>query len=648
MKLTEKQAEAAAHREGSLLVLAGAGSGKTATMCQRGVLMLDEGLKPEQHLMVTFSRKAAREMAERMRRLAGDPARVKGMHILTFHALGVKLIREHARLHGRGATPTIIDERDQEKLALTAANKAGFDPDRLKGEILGWFGTYSLAKNEGLRAGADTLRNDLVARFMQQRARLKDGQLQRVVKAFAYYEDYLYRNRALDFDDLILMPVEMMRLEPALSERLAARYPFITIDEAQDTNKVQYDLIHLIGRHHGNITMVGDDDQSIYGWRGARVENINQFIADYAPKQIKLEENFRSTRAIVDAAAQHIRNNDSRLEKNPYSSGDHGTPPEYVAHETGDDMALRIAYDIAAKMRAGARPKDFAILYRVNAMAGILEPALARARIPYRLVGSRSMFDRKEILAASAVGRLLTNGHDTQAFLRLSEYIQGLGKKGAMDIAQTALDKEVEVWTAAERAPNRARQAVATLRGKLDELRVLGPHHLAAWMVDRDGLDMLAKEKEKDPEQAEKREEMLGIFQGMIQETIEAHLEAEEDPWQAVLEIHISQPDDLGDEDAVTLTTGHRAKGLEWKHVHIAGYSEKLIPYEHPDGSDPQEERRLSYVMITRGAESVTLHHARYLRFPHRQPMTMEPSRYIRELGLSMPAPRARQRLRYA
>src|SRR5690606_4050696 len=139
------------------------------------------------------------------------------------------------------------------KLALTAANKAGFDPDRLKGEILGWFGTYSLAKNEGLRAGADTLRNDLVARFMQQRARLKDGQLQRVVKAFAYYEDYLYRNRALDFDDLILMPVEMMRLEPALSERLAARYPFITIDEAQDTNKVQYDLIHLIGRHHGNI-----------------------------------------------------------------------------------------------------------------------------------------------------------------------------------------------------------------------------------------------------------------------------------------------------------------------------------------------------------------------------------------------------------
>jgi len=622
--LNPEQREAVEHLEGPLLVLAGAGSGKTRVLTARvSRLILEHGVRPDRILAVTFTNKAAAEMRERIRRLLGkEPA---GAWIGTFHSLGARLLRRHAPLLGWDPAFTIFDADASLREIRRVMDDQGLDPKR-------W-------NPKAIRGLIGDAKNQLVTpeSFVEQHADGFDPFARTVAKVYPLYQKSLRRQNALDFDDLLVKPVELLLQEADLLSRYQERFAFILVDEFQDTNHAQFRFLEAMARGHGNLMVVGDDDQSIYGWRGADIRNILDFEATFGGSRVvRLERNYRSTGTILDAANAVIRQNSQRKAKTLRAQREEGA--RIVLVETADerDEAGWIAEEVSHRLASGdlGRHRDAAILYRTNAQSRALEDAFRTRGIPYQIVGGVRFYERREIQDVLAYLRLISNPRDMAAFGRVVNLPRrGVGATSLQRLVAWANELGITALDAASRSdeiPDLPRGAVRGLQrfaaivqefsARATEMAV-GP--LLESLIER--LDLLTHLAEEGPEGEDRIDNIRELIAGAME--FEARLEEE---WEGEEPDHFTELDfflqqvalvtDLDrhdpDGDTVTFMTLHNAKGLEFPTVFLAGLEEGLFPlarsYEEP--AKLEEERRLFYVGITRAMDRLYLTHARERR----------------------------------
>lgn len=620
MQLDMEQQKIVGHKDGHALVLAGAGSGKTACVTHRAASRIVAGLSPERLLLLTFTNKAAREMRERLTSLLG--AQTPLPTVSTFHAFGHRLLRRYPQCCHRRSNPSMIDPDDAEKILQAIMMDQGIPKPFYKLALQ----TFDMVRNDGLHPMLAS-EKDAIMRWFEDTGAFSYEECDRMLEVGREYERRKQAQNLVDFDDLINLPVLALREHPDLRARLNGFLLDITVDEAQDNNKAQYKLLKLLAGK--TVVMVGDDDQSIHRWRGAHPEGLEQFQREFSPDVYRLERNYRSLPVIVNAATRMIRKNTDRLEKNPFATReDNAQPIPYLIHGNGDRMAERIAQDILLRLESGLKASQIAILYRTNAMAKILEPALLRHGIPYRVKAGTDLMSYAEIKMLMAGARLAVNPHDAQAFSRLAQLLPGFGSKSVEKMMVQAGDQAV--LDSIDAAPSKHRETLAVLRSSLISLYQQGPEKLIAWAIGPGGFKpWMTKEAERA---VKTKDRSLTGFQlqeaanealsrricrlKLIQETIQARLSGlpeqtpVEDRWAEALEMLIQPPDEDPEQGAVILSTVHGSKGLQWDTVHIAGFSEGLMPFAK-DGvvQNMTEERCLAYVGWTRAENRLFLHH---------------------------------------
>ena len=602
--LNPAQREAVTHSGGHLLVLAGAGSGKTRVLVHRIAWIVGvEHVSPYSVLAVTFTNKAAREMRERINEMLDVGPR--GMWIGTFHGLAHRLLKSHWHEAGLPENFQILDADDQLRLIKRVYNTLDIDDGRFPPRQAQWF--INSQKDEGLRSRHIEPAHDPFGRTMLQ--------------VYAGYEEACQRGGLVDFAELLLRTHELLLENPSLLEHYRQRFSHILVDEFQDTNAIQYAWLRVIAGDSATVTAVGDDDQSIYGWRGARIENIQNFSSHFAnTKIVRLEQNYRSTGTILRAANAVIARNGDRLGKNLWTEEEDGDPISLYAGFNEHDEARFIAERIQSWVSAGNARSECAILYRSNAQSRVLEEALLREQIPYRIYGGQKFYDRLEIRNALAYLRLLVNRFDDAAFERVvNTPTRGIGDKTLEVVRAVARDQNLPLWRAADvarqRLPSRAANALGSFTALIDRLdeedRALDLHELVDDVIQRSGLlEFHGKER---GERGETRVENL-------RELVTAcHSFVAEDPDAAPLPQFLAEAAlDAGDqqadesEDAVQMMTLHSAKGLEFPLVFVAGMEENLFPHKMSveEPGRLEEERRLCYVGITRAMAKLYLTYA--------------------------------------
>ncbi|HUE77621.1 MAG TPA: UvrD-helicase domain-containing protein [Longimicrobiales bacterium] len=625
--LNPEQREAVEHFEGPLLVLAGAGSGKTRVLTSRVAHLIHEhGVDARSILAVTFTNKAAGEMRERVRRLLGrEPA---GMWIGTFHSIGARLLRRHAEQLGWSSSFTIYDADNSLAEVKRTMDRLGISQKQ-------WH-------PKAVRAAISEAKNQLVddAAYEQLAA---DAFSRVVGRVYPSYQKALKEQNAFDFDDLLVKPVELLRDVPALLERYRDRFAFILVDEYQDTNHAQYRFIEMLAEPEAmaegaNLMVVGDDDQSIYGWRGADVANILDFEARFpGARLIRLERNYRSTQRILDAANRVIAENIRRKGKTLRTEAEEGDRLTVLESADERDEAEWIASEIELRLaEEGARsPRDFVLLYRTNAQSRELERALVERSIPYRIVGGTRFYERREIMDVLAYLRLISNPRDAQAFERIVNYPRrGIGQVSLGRLLEWAATQGLSPLDAAARAgeatdvPAAAASSLerfaATIAGFKRRSDVQGAGGLVEQLVADMGIfAALAEEGPEGEDRAENVRELIAgayEFDARLPTLREVHELPDDVPALDLFLQEVSLITDVDrhdpDADAVTLMTLHTAKGLEFPVVFIGGLEDGLFPlarsYDEPAALE--EERRLFYVGITRAERKVYLTHARTRR----------------------------------
>ena len=605
--LNEAQREAVAAPLGQQRVLAGAGSGKTRVLVHRIAWLIQvEGASPHSILSVTFTNKAAAEMRARIEELLGiNPA---GMWVGTFHGLAHRLLRAHWQEAGLAEGFSILDGDDQQRLLKRVMRELELDEQRWPVRQAQWF--INGQKDEGLRPQHIQAGGDLYLATMLQ--------------IYTAYEAACARAGAIDFAELLLRALDLWRDNPGLLQHYQQRFQHILVDEFQDTNAVQYAWLRLLAQGGKSLMVVGDDDQSIYGWRGAKIENIQQFSSDFVNTQnIRLEQNYRSTANILKAANALIDNNQGRLGKELWTDGTDGDPISLYSAYNEYDEARYIVECIEQALRKGDLSRsEMAILYRSNAQSRILEEALLRAAIPYRIYGGQRFFERLEIKNALAYLRLLRSRHDDGAIERIINVpTRGIGEKTIETVRQAAREHDVSLWHAMhllidnKALPGRASNA---LQGFIDligelETRTLDCelHAMAQIVIEQSGLLTYHKEEkgEKGQARVENLEELVNAARTF---KVDDELDDELSPLvafldHAVLEAGDTQADEFT--EAVQLMTLHSAKGLEFPIVFIAGMEEGLFPHKMSleEPGRLEEERRLAYVGITRAMQQLYL-----------------------------------------
>jgi DNA helicase-2/ATP-dependent DNA helicase PcrA len=624
--LNPAQREAVAATARHLLVLAGAGSGKTRVLVHRIAWLIDQrGLSPHAILAVTFTNKAAGEMRHRLADLLGFA--VGGMWVGTFHGLAHRFLRLHWLEAGLPESFQIMDSDDQLRLVKRVQRELNLDETRWPAKQAQWF--INASKDEGQRAAHIREGGDLFLRTMKQ--------------VYTAYEDACARGGLVDFAELLLRSLETLRGHESLRHHYRTRFRHVLVDEFQDTNAVQYDWLREIAGDDGEVTVVGDDDQSIYGWRGARVENIRQFNAAWADvATVRLEQNYRSTATILKAANQVIENNDDRLGKNLWTEGHDGEPIAlYVAFNETDE-ARYVVDEISRAVQQGRARREIAVLYRNNAQSRVLEEALLRAAIPYRIYGGQRFFERAEIRNATAYLRLVENRHADAAFERVVNVPpRGIGEKTLQAVRDNARLKNVSLWTAAralidERGlPARAAGSVQGFCDLVDALADAAQGQELPLQVERvlaqSGLiDFHRHEKgERGEQRVENLQELVTAARQFLPDEGEPTLAAFLD--HAALEAGDAQAE--VDEDAVQLMTLHSAKGLEFPVVFLVGLEEGVFPgsQSNDDPGRLAEERRLCYVGITRAMQKLVLTRAESRRLYGTENYNA-PSRFLREI----------------
>jgi DNA helicase-2/ATP-dependent DNA helicase PcrA len=582
--LNTAQQEATKAIAGPVLVLAGAGAGKTKVISHRILEIVRQGADPRGVLAITFTNKAAGEMRERVVGLLAQHGHAGSgaPFVSTFHSLGLSIIKENAKLLGYKRAPAIYDRADclrEIKNALKTIGEVEFEPRMVLGAI-------SRAKGDGLTLGEYT---DGAVSF-RDRA---------IARAWSLYEQALRQDGAVDFDDLLLRAVELLRTRAEARELYQKRWPYLLIDEYQDTNVIQDRLADLLVGPQKNICVVGDPDQTIYGWRGAKIENILHFEQKYpGAKAVWLEQNYRSSKNILDAANRLIANNPNRPEKNLTTARGAGEQLSlYIAGDGGDE-ALFVARKIKELCRAGARPQDIAVLYRANFQSRAIEEKLLDADVPYQVLGTR-FFERKEVKDALSFVRAALM--ETPADLgRVIDTLPGVGKVSKIKILSGQEDA----------LKGAAREKVAQMRALLLKIRAnaeaLPPSQLLRMVVVESGMERALKEdKLEGGERLENLAELVSLASRY--DALPVPLGLEQFLESAAL---ASDQDEIKEEqNRVRLMTVHAAKGLEFPYVFIVGLEEGLFPYarEGDDKDALQEERRLMYVALTRAKHKLYL-----------------------------------------
>lgn len=632
-KLNEPQREAVYHTDGPLLILAGAGSGKTRVLTHRIAYLIEErNVNPWNILAITFTNKAAGEMRERVDSLVGFGS--ESIWVSTFHSMCVRILRRFIDRLGYDNRFTIYDTDDQKTLMKEVCKKVAIDTKVFKERSL--MSAISSAKNElilpdefELNAGGDF-------------AKLK------IAKVYREYEAQLKANNALDFDDLLVKTVQLLQTQPDVLENYQERFRYIMVDEYQDTNTVQFQLVRLLAGKYRNLCVVGDDDQSIYKFRGANIRNILDFEHEFSDAcVIKLEQNYRSTGNILNAANRVIANNKGRKEKTLWTANGEGELVHLRQFDTGYDEADFIAEDIKKEVRAGASYNDHAVLYRTNAQSRLLEEKFVAMNVPYKIVGGVNFYARREIKDLLAYLKTIDNGMDDIAVRRIINVPKrGIGLTTINRIQESAAERGLgfyETLMAPELIPGIGRSAA-----KLDSFAALIEYFkgltgqmsitdLLREVIEKTGYMESLDSEDKEDAQARKEN---------IDELINkaaAYEEAAEDrdepaTLSAFLEevALVADIDSLNEEqDYVVLMTLHSAKGLEFPHVYLAGMEDGLFPsymtITSDDRDDLEEERRLCYVGITRAEQELTLTCARR-RMVRGETQYNKISRFIKEI----------------
>ncbi len=626
--LNEAQRDAVAAENQNMLVLAGAGSGKTRVLVHRiAWLIRAEDFSPWSILAVTFTNKAAREMRNRIEEMLHIPTH--GMWVGTFHGLAHRLLKAHWKEAGLPQNFQILDSDDQLRLVKRVCRELNLDESRWPPRQAQWY--INSQKDEGLRsAHIDVSPGDLFGQTMLQ--------------IYRAYEEACERGGMVDFAELLLRAHELWLNSPETLQHYQGRFRQILVDEFQDTNTIQYAWLRVLAGRQIPVVAVGDDDQSIYGWRGAKIENIQRFSDDFESTcTVRLEQNYRSTQTILQAANGVIANNFGRLGKELWTAGDGGEPITLYAGFNEHDEARFIVEQAAQWVVDGNERASVAVLYRSNAQSRVLEEALIRAGIPYRIYGGQRFYERMEIRNALAYLRLLLNRGDDAAMERvINTPPRGIGSKTLETLRDCARTRDVSLWQAIAIAcdekllPSRALTALQGFTVLIDELDSgtdeLTLEELVEHVIQASGLiDFHQKEKgEKGQARVENLEELVSAAKQFVPEGDELS------PLQqfldnAALDAGDAQADEH--EDSVQLMTLHSAKGLEFPLVFLAGMEENLFPHrmslEEPGRLE--EERRLCYVGITRAMQKLVITYAESRRL-HGSETYNNPSRFIREI----------------
>lgn len=624
-KLNPVQREAVLHTEGPLLILAGAGSGKTRVLTYRiAYLIKEKGVYPGNIAAITFTNKAANEMKDRIEKLVGDGG--EGIWVGTFHSMCVRILRRDADKIGYTRSFVIYDSPDQLTLIKQCLkelnyNEKNFPPKAIQSEI-------SKAKNE------------LISSEQYSKKNQNDFRLSKTANIYSLYQKKLMQNNAVDFDDIIVKTIEIFDKNPDILDYYQKKFKYILVDEYQDTNTAQYELISLLAQFHKNLCVVGDDDQSIYGWRGADIKNILDFEKQFKQaKTIKLEQNYRSTQTILDAANSVIKNNYGRKNKQLWTENDSGEKINvYGASDEHDESQFVASQIVNGIEKYGSEYSDFAILYRTNAQSRVFEEALIRESIPYRIIGGLKFYDRKEIKDIVAYLRVIQNPNDGISLRR----IINVPKRG---IGDTTLDRiedyanqndnslfdSLLIADGVDRAQAKLRQFVELVNEFISKKEDLSVTKMIEMILDKTGY--MQELKNEGTVESETRIENLNEFKTV---TLEFEQKSEDQSLEAFL-AGISLISDLDTyqekENAVVLMTLHSAKGLEYPVVFLAGMEEGIFPSFQStiDETKIEEERRLCYVGITRAMQKLFITHAQ-CRTIYGNTAYYSPSRFIKEI----------------
>lgn len=627
-RLNPQQAEAVINTEGPMLIMAGAGSGKTKVLTCRVANLLQKGVRPYRILAITFTNKAAAEMRERVNNMSGPAA--KDVWLFTFHAFCARFLRmEIDKLPGYGGNFAIYDTADSQNLIKQILKEMNLDDKRFQPS--GILSRISNAKNALQDAAA----------FARQAG---DFYEQKVADIYSRYEQKLQLNNALDFDDLLMLSIKLLQENQEVREKYQDRFDYLLVDQYQDTNHAQYLLTKFLAAKHRNICVVGDADQSIYGWRGADIQNILDFEKDYPDaKVIKLEQNYRSTQIILDAANAVIENNTGRKPKNLWTENKSGADIIYFQAVDERDEARFVIEQLQNLQRTeNKKLGDMAILYRTNTQSRIFEEMLIKSGISYNMVGGLKFYERKEIKDIIAYLRVIFNPADSLSLLRIINVPKrGIGDASLAKIQAYAAANNVSLFEAVSNAAaidglsSRFVSKLDDLAGIIFELMNLANEAPVEDLIDRVLRDtgyLEELENERTP-QAQSRIDNLHELISVAQEFAASEEENNLENFLA----HVALVSDIDDtelgEDAITLMTLHSSKGLEFPVVFLVGMEEGLFPHARTlmDETEIEEERRLCYVGITRAKEKLFLSSTK-MRTIYGNTVTYPPSRFLQEI----------------
>lgn len=640
-ELNESQRVAVEHIYGPSMVIAGAGSGKTRVLTYKIAHMVEQGIDPHNIMALTFTNKAAREMSERIGRIVGG-SEAKSITMGTFHSVFSRILRYNADRIGFPNNFTIYDTQDSKSLIKDIIKELSLDDKTYKPS--GVFGRISSAKNnlispESYANNSDILEEDRMSRRPE------------MARIYAQYANRCQRAGAMDFDDLLYFTNVLLSTQPEVLHYYQQKFKYILVDEYQDTNYAQYLIVKKLAAAYENLCVVGDDAQSIYSFRGANIENILNFRKDYPDFRLfKLEQNYRSTQNIVDAANSVIKRNQDQIQKSVWTHNGKGKPISIVRTLTDNEEGRVIAskiYDL--KQTTVPDYNAFAILYRTNKQSRSFEEALRKLNIPYKIYGGISFYQRKEIKDVLAYFRLTANPKDEEALKRVINYPKrGIGKTSIENIIIAASTHGVSMWEVMQNfqqypadVSNATKQKfyefVTMIRSFQAEMLKLDAYTLAEHITRSTGiLRELVDDKEKGPEEVERLqnvEELLAGIQEFVKSDEEGELKTLPDFLLDVSLLTDADQEKTEDRNHVSLMTIHSSKGLEYPHVYIVGMEENLFPSQlsMSSKSELEEERRLFYVALTRAMETCTLSYTGS-RFVWNQSIRCEPSRFLDEI----------------
>ena len=629
--MNEMQKQAILHTEGPLLILAGAGSGKTRVLTHRTAYLIDEmRVNPYHILAITFTNKAAGEMRERIDDIVGFGS--ESIWVSTFHSTCVRILRRYIDRLGYDTNFTIYDADDQKSLMKDICKRLEIDTKQFKEKM--FLSVISSAKDE------------LIDPIEFENRAAGDFTKRKQAMVYKEYQQALKANNALDFDDLILKTVELFKLDKEVLSSYQERFKYIMVDEYQDTNTAQFELIRLLASKYKNLCVVGDDDQSIYKFRGANIYNILNFEKHFPDaKVIKLEQNYRSTQNILDAANSVIANNVGRKDKKLWTENGEGEKITFEQLDSGYEEADYVARDISRKIRQGeARYKDCAVLYRTNAQSRLFEEKFITSNIPYKIVGGVNFYARKEIKDLLAYLKTIDNGRDDLAVKRIINVPKrGIGATSINRVSNYAMDNDIDFYSALRRATDipgvgraesKIRPFVLFIQGLKAKSEILSVSQLLEEIIEQTGyVDELRAE---GTDEAEARIENINE---LISKTVAYEESTDEPSLSGFLEevALVADIDDVDSEsDYVVLMTLHSAKGLEFDNVYLAGMEDGLFPSYMSITSDNaaaeiEEERRLAYVGITRAKKNLTITSAR-MRMIRGETQYGKVSRFVKEI----------------